>query len=80
MKATSGHHHRQRLRVGAIGLAAVVLLIVLAGAIAGSVARQRPGIGRVDLAANLSAGNEAAEPLAMGIGSLTPEKKAPARR
>lgn len=49
---------RQRLRVGMIGLAAVVLLIGLASAIFSSVNRDRPidvaGAGRSDVVANMA--------------------------
>jgi hypothetical protein len=51
----------QRVRVGVIGLAAVVLLIGLATTIFGVVSRERPttaiGAPRADVAANLSATN-----------------------
>lgn len=78
MNATPGHQLSQRLRVGAIGLAVVVVLIVAAGAILGSVGRPRAGVGRVDLAANLSAGNRATdEPLAaMGVAPASENKSA----
>ena len=51
----------QRARVGAIGLAIVVLLIVLASALMGSASRQRtgaaPGGAKPDIVANIALGN-----------------------
>ena len=73
MNATPPHHLSQRLRVGAIGLAVVVVLIVVAGAMLGSVSRQRSAVvagnARPDLAQPLARANEIdAEPLhAMGV-------------
>jgi hypothetical protein len=67
----------QRAKVGMIGLAAVVLLIGLAGAIIGSATRERPvqaaGAARVDVVANMAVSNSVeadrtGEPLAqMGV-------------
>ena len=61
----------QRVRVGVIGLAVVVLLIALASAILGSANHERPvvapGGAKPDLVANMALGNDAAlaaEPLA----------------
>ena len=62
----------QRVKVGVIGLAAVVLLIALASAIIGSATRERPvaGTAQANLVASMAAGNDAAlipvegEPLA----------------
>ncbi len=62
----------QRVKVGLIGLAAVVLLIALASAIIGSATRERPvaGTAQANLVAAMAAGNDAApipvegEPLA----------------
>ncbi|WP_375392052.1 hypothetical protein [uncultured Sphingomonas sp.] len=78
MKAAPDHHISQRVKVGAIGLAAVVLLIVLAGAIMGAVSRQRTvtAIGglKAETVANMALANDAAatEPLAaMGVTPAT---------
>ncbi len=66
-------HINQRLRVGAIGLAVVAVLIVIAGAILGSVTRERPvaitGGARPEMVANIATGNDSvAEPLSdMGV-------------
>ena len=84
MNAAPDHHHlHQRLKVGAVGLAIVVVLIVVAGAIMGSVVRPRPMTGRVDLATNLTIANDLAadEPLAqMGVAAGGAENKTAARR
>ncbi len=78
MNAAPDHHVSQRVKVGAIGLAIVVLLIVLAGAIMGAVSRQRTvtaaGGAKADTVANMALANDAAatEPLAaMGITPAT---------
>lgn len=78
MTAASGHNIGQRVKVGAIGLAAVVLLIMLAGAILGSASRQRTvttaGGAKADIVANMALGNDGApgEPLAdMGVTPAT---------
>lgn len=77
MTAAQQHHIGQRLRVGAIGLAVVVLLIVIAGAIMGAVSRDRPigaGGAKSDTVANMALANDAAftEPLAdMGVTPAT---------
>ena len=62
------------MKVGAIGLALVVLLIALASAVLGSASRARPvtapGGAKADIVANMALGNEQAstEPLAeMGV-------------
>jgi hypothetical protein len=64
--------------VGAIGLMAVVILIVLAGAILGAVSRERPvaaaGGAKPDTVANMASANatEPTEPLAdMGVTPAT---------
>lgn len=66
----------QRVKVGMIGLAAVVLLIALASAIIGSASRDRPvataGAARSEVVANMGIANftadAAGEPLAeMGV-------------
>lgn len=68
----------QRVRVGAIGLAIVVLLIVVAGAILGAVTRDRPmlaaGGAKPDVVSNMALANDAdsTEPLAdMGVTPAT---------
>ncbi len=60
------------MKVGAVGLAIVVLLILVAGAILNAVARERPAAtGANATATNMTAGNDmdaASEPLAdMGV-------------
>ena len=83
MKAAIPPHINQRLRVGAIGLAVVAVLIVVAGAILGSVTRERPGPNtggvRPELAANITVGNESApEPLTdMGVSPAAQNSAAP---
>ncbi|WP_380778423.1 hypothetical protein [Sphingomonas sp. R86520] len=67
----------QRIKVGMIGLAAVVLLIGLASAIIGSASRERPvataGAAQADVVANMGVSNATeasgtSEPLAeMGV-------------
>jgi hypothetical protein len=61
----------QRVKVGLIGLAAVVLLIAIASMIIGSATRERPidaaGSAKADVVANMAATNSSAagsEPLA----------------
>jgi hypothetical protein len=78
MTASQRHHIGQRVRVGAIGLAIVVVMIVLAGAILGAVSRERPitaaGGAKPDTVANMALANsgEGAEPLAdMGVTPAT---------
>jgi hypothetical protein len=70
----TGPQTSQRVKVGAIGLAVVVLLIALASAVLGSASRERaataPGGAKPDIVANMALGNEAgsSEPLAdMGV-------------
>ncbi|CAN5634486.1 hypothetical protein BH10PSE14_BH10PSE14_22930 [soil metagenome] len=74
----------QRVKVGMIGLAAVLLLIGLAAAVFSTASRERPAVVaggvRPDVVANLVAGNQAApgagaasEPLAdMGVAPSAP--------
>ena len=61
----------QRVKVGMIGLAAVILLIALASAVIGSASRERPiataGAARADVVANIAlmnSGEASGEPLA----------------
>ncbi len=73
MKSPDPHQAMQRVKVGMIGLAAVVLLIALASTILASLSRDQPAgvAAQPDIAANVAAGNETAlpnEPLAeLGI-------------
>lgn len=76
----------QRVKVGAIGLAVVVLLIALASAILGSASRDRPvaapGGAKADLVANMALGNAAdaaIEPMDMGVSPSPQNAAAPAR-
>ncbi len=85
---------RQRVRVGMIGLAAVVLLIGLASAIFSSVNQQQPvsvtGAAQPELVANMSASASSPgttppnEPLAeMGVtpgAAPTPQEQSPAEQ
>ncbi|RMB54140.1 hypothetical protein C8J44_1756 [Sphingomonas sp. PP-CE-3A-406] len=78
MKSPNDPYQRmQRIKVGLIGLAAVVLLIGLASAIIGSASRERPvaavGAAQPDVVANMGVTNsvdaaDPTEPLAeMGV-------------
>ena len=77
MKQQPPSQSGQRIKVGMIGLAAVVLLIGLASAIIGSATRERPvlaaGAAQADVVANMAVSNSVAadrtgEPLAeMGV-------------
>jgi len=78
----------QRVKVGLIGLAAVVLLIAFASAIIGSATRERPiataGSAQADVVANIALSNTATagsgEPLAeLGVSPSTGNSQA-ARR
>ncbi|WP_254603194.1 hypothetical protein [Sphingomonas bacterium] len=66
----------QRVKVGMIGLAVVVLLIGLASAIIGSATRERPGLGTATsqaMASNATMANQTAatEPLAeLGVAPM----------
>lgn len=69
--ASSPHTVSQRAKVGAIGLAIVILLIALASTVLRSVSRERPvampGGAKPELVANMALGNDQAvlaEPLA----------------
>ena len=84
MTASQRHHIGQRVKVGAIGLAIVVLMILIAGAILGAVSRERPivvaGGAKPDAIANMAAANDAdsTEPLAdMGVTPATGNTTAP---
>lgn len=85
MKAATPPQIGQRVRVGVIGLVAVVLLIALASAILGSVTREQTiataGGAKPDTVANMALENGVAdaEPLAdMGI-SPVPENRTAAK-
>ena len=76
----------QRVKVGAIGLAVVVVLIALASAILGSVSRERPatapGGAKPDIVANMALTNDAAQTEAlaeMGVSPGVKNESAPAR-
>lgn len=78
MTATQRDQIGQRVKVGAIGLAVVVLLIIVAGAIMGAVSRDRPvstaGGAKPETVANMASDNETevTEPLAdMGVTPAT---------
>ena len=78
MTASQRHHINQRVKVGAIGLAIVVLMILVAGAILGAVSQDRPivaaGGAKADAIANMTLANESdsTEPLAdMGVTPAT---------
>jgi len=70
---------QQRIRVGLIGLAAIILLIAVASAIIGSASKERPietvGAAQPDVVANIALGNEVAptaEPMAeLGVAPPT---------
>jgi hypothetical protein len=66
----------QRVKVGAIGLAIVVLLIVLASAIPGLITRERPAVApggaKPDIVANMAAGNDAASTEALSDMGVSP--------
>lgn len=82
----------QRVKVGMIGLAAVVLLIALASAIIGSATRERPiataGAARADVVARIALTNttaaesaSAGEPLAeLGVSPSASNSQQAARR
>lgn len=79
----------QRVKVGMIGLVAVVMLIAIASAIIGSATRERPiataGSAQADVVANIATTNtalaaSAGEPLAeLGVAPSTSNTQAPRR-
>lgn len=77
--ATTASSTSQRVKVGLIGLAAIVLLIVVASAIIGSASRERPigtaGAAQPAVVANMAVVNDAtpsAEPMAeLGVAPPT---------
>ena len=84
------HQTMQRIKVGLIGLVAVVLLIAVAAAILGSATRERPvaaaGAAQPDVVANIAITNtgaaaappdESSEPLAeLGVAPSTTNSQA----
>jgi hypothetical protein len=79
----------QRVKVGMIGLAAVVLLIALASAIIGTATRERPiataGAASADMVANIALSNatdeSAGEPLAeLGVAPSAGNTQVASRR
>ena len=70
---------QQRIKVGVIGLAAIVLLIAIASAIIGSASRETPidtvGAAQPDVVANMAVANDdnkSAEPMAeLGVAPPT---------
>lgn len=78
----------QRVRVGIIGLAIVILLIGVASAIMRTASREAPiatiGAPKADVVANLAVANlqqDAGEPLAeLGVAPVTANQQAPASR
>lgn len=77
----------QRVKVGMIGLASVILLIALASAIIGSVTRERPiatvGAPKADVIANMAVANDtmadgSGEPLAqLGVAPSADNMQGP---
>lgn len=86
--STETNQSMQRVKVGMIGLAAVILLIALASAIIGSVTRERPittvGAPKEEVVANMGVANEidadgSGEPLAeLGVAPSAGNSQAPA--
>lgn len=88
MKSPDHHHIMQRVKVGMIGLAAVILLIGIASAILGSLSRDEPpaaaaGAAQANMVADMTATNtatpSASEPLAeLGVAPTPMNSQAPA--
>ena len=87
MKAVTERYQRmQRVKVGLIGLASVIVLIVIASSILGSVSSERPvtaaGSAQADVVANMTVENEAAAPgeplVEMGVAPSTVNAQAEA--
>lgn len=76
LRTVSPSQTGQRVKVGAIGLGTVVLLIVLAAAIFGAVARERPmaapGGAKPEIVANMSGANEVGASAAIGDMGVAP--------
>ena len=84
MERSDAHQALQRIKVGVIGLAAVVLLIALASAIIGSATRERPagGAAQANAIAEIAQSNlesPEGEPLAeMGVAPGAGNSQEPA--
>jgi len=88
MKSPDHHHIMQRVKVGMIGLAAVILLIGIASTILGSLNRDEPpaaaaAAAQANMVADMTATNTAAppvsEPLAeLGVAPAPVNSQAPA--
>lgn len=88
MRSTDHHHIMQRVKVGMIGLAAVILLIGIASTILGSLNRDEPvaataGIAPSNMVADMTVTNAAtpaaSEPLAeLGVAPAPVNTQAPA--
>lgn len=87
MKSPDHHHIMQRVKVGMIGLAAVILLIALASTILGSLNRDEPpvtvaGAAQSNMVADMAATNTTAptnEPLAeLGVAPAPVNTQSPA--
>jgi hypothetical protein len=76
LRTVSPSHTSQRVKVGVIGLVAVVLLIALASAILGAVTRERPviapGGAKPEIVANMAGGNLAAPSAALSDMGVSP--------
>ncbi|WP_433910075.1 hypothetical protein [Sphingomonas yabuuchiae] len=88
MKSPDHHHIMQRVKVGMIGLAAVILLIAIASTILGSINRDEPpvvaaGAAQSNMVADMTVTNTATpasnEPLAeLGVAPAPVNTQAPA--
>ncbi|KTT99639.1 hypothetical protein NS355_06380 [Sphingomonas yabuuchiae] len=88
MKSPDHHHIMQRVKVGMIGLAAVILLIAIASTILGSLNRDEPpaavaGAAQSNMVADMAMTNTAtpssSEPLAeLGVAPAPANTQAPA--
>jgi cobalamin synthase len=88
MKSPDHHHIMQRVKVGMIGLAAVILLIAIASTILGSLNRDEPpvvaaGAAQSNMVADMTVANAATpssnEPLAeLGVAPAPVNTQAPA--
>lgn len=88
MKSPDHHHIMQRVKVGMIGLAAVILLIAIASTILGSLNRDEPpatvaGASQSNMVADMTLANATApsssEPLAeLGVAPAPVNTQAPA--
>jgi len=87
MKSPDHHHIMQRVKVGMIGLAAVILLIAIASTILGSLNRDNPpvetaGAAQSNMVADMAVANATApssEPLAeLGVAPAPVNAQSPA--